>query len=64
VDRRKLPRTHKEINTSLGNVKVKAVDTDGVERLVPEFEECKRIAAEKKLSLLEVYRILESEMRR
>jgi uncharacterized protein (TIGR00299 family) protein len=63
VDRRKLQRTYKEINTSLGTVKAKAVVTDGVERLVPEFEECKRIAVEKKLSLLEVYRILESEMR-
>jgi uncharacterized protein (TIGR00299 family) protein len=64
VDRRKLPRTYKEVNTSLGTVKVKAIVTDGVERLVPEFEECRRIATEKKLSLLEVYRILEAEMRR
>jgi len=45
-------------------VKVKAIVTDGVERLVPEYEECRRIAIEKKLSLLEVYRILEAEMRR
>jgi uncharacterized protein (TIGR00299 family) protein len=63
VDRRKLPRIHKEVSTSLGTVKVKAVVTDGVERLVPEFEECRRIAMERKMPLLEVYRILESEMR-
>jgi hypothetical protein len=62
VERRKLPRTHKDINTSLGTVRVKAVVTHGVERLVPEFEECRRIAVEKKLSLLEVYRIIESEI--
>jgi uncharacterized protein (TIGR00299 family) protein len=62
VDRRKLPRTHKEVNTSLGTVKVKAIVTDGVERLVPEFEECRRIALEKKIPLIEVSRILESEI--
>jgi uncharacterized protein (TIGR00299 family) protein len=62
VDRRKLPRTHREVNTSLGTVKVKAIVTDGVERLVPEFEECRRIAMEKKIPLVEVYRILESEI--
>jgi uncharacterized protein (TIGR00299 family) protein len=62
VDRRKLPRTHKEVNTSLGTVKVKAIVMDGVERLVPEFEECRRIALEKKIPLIEVARILESEI--
>jgi uncharacterized protein (TIGR00299 family) protein len=63
IERKKLPRAYKDINTSLGTVRVKAVVTDGVERLVPEFEECRRIAIERKLSLLEVYRILETEMR-
>jgi len=62
VERRKLPREEKEIETSLGRVKVKAVVFDGVERLVPEFEECRRIAAERKLPLREVYRILEVEL--
>ncbi len=64
VERKKLPREEKEIETSLGRVKVKAVVFDGVERLVPEFEECRRIAAEKKLPLQEVYRILEVELHR
>lgn len=64
VERRKLPRELKEIDTSLGRIKVKAVVFDGVERLVPEFEECRRIAKERGLPLLEVYRMIESEQRK
>lgn len=64
VERRKLPRELKEIDTSLGRVKVKAVVFDGVERLVPEFEECRRIAKERGVPILEVYRIIESEVRK
>ena len=61
VERRKLPRTQREIRTSLGPVTAKSVVIDGHERLIPEFEECKRLAAEKNLPLMEVYRILENE---
>ena len=64
IERRKLPRIEKEVDTSLGKVKVKAVVQDGAERLVPEFEECRRISNERKLPLLEVYRILDSELRK
>ena len=64
VERRKLPRTQRRVQSSLGEVVAKAVVVDGVERLVPEFEECKRIAAEKNLPLKEVYRILEGEFRK
>ncbi len=64
VERRKLPREQREIQTSLGTVKAKSVTLDGRERLVPEFEECKRLAAEKRLPLVEIYRILEHEFRR
>ena len=63
VERRKLPRTQREIQTSLGLVTAKSVVIDGHERLIPEFEECKRLATEKNLPLMEVYRILESEFR-
>jgi uncharacterized protein (DUF111 family) len=35
------------------------VEFQGKKRIVPEFEECKRIAKEKNLSLMEVYRIIE-----
>ena len=42
---------------------VKVVLNDGREILVPEFEECKRIAQEKKIPLIDVYRLLEKEIR-
>lgn len=64
VERKKLPRVPKEILTSLGLVKAKAVQIDNREVLVPEFEECKRIAREKNRPLLEVYRILERDLRK
>jgi hypothetical protein len=64
VERRKLARTQREIRTSLGPVTAKSVVIDGHERLIPEFEECKRLAAEKNLPLMEVYRILENEFAR
>ncbi|MBF8249087.1 MAG: hypothetical protein HW374_1887 [Bacteroidetes bacterium] len=63
IERRKLQRSKKQVNTSLGPVHVKVILNDGREVLVPEFEECKRIAQEKKLPLIDVYRLLEKEIR-
>ncbi|CUS91510.1 nickel pincer cofactor biosynthesis protein LarC [Candidatus Kryptobacter tengchongensis] len=60
IKRRKLPREQREIETPFGRVKFKLVSIDNVERLIPEFEECKRIAEERNLSLIQVYKILES----
>jgi uncharacterized protein (DUF111 family) len=37
---------------------------EGQERLIPEFEECKRLATEKNLPLTEVYKLLENEFRK
>lgn len=62
VERKKLQRDSKTIVTRFGNVKVKSIVANGVERLVPEFEECKRIALEKNIPLKDVYRLLESEL--
>ncbi len=62
VERRKLPRSNREVQTSLGIVRVKVVASEGHERLIPEFEECKRIAEEKDLPLKDVYKILEREL--
>ncbi len=64
TERRKLPRVQKEIQTSLGIVKVKSILVDGQEKLIPEFEECKRVASEKNLSLIEVYQKIEREIRK
>ncbi len=60
IKRRKLPREQREIETPFGKVKFKLVSIDNVERLIPEFEECKRIAEERNLPLIQVYKILES----
>lgn len=62
VQRLKLERSLEERDTSLGQVRVKVIrDAGGDGRVVPEYEECRRIALEKRLPLLEVYRIIERE---
>ena len=62
IGRLKLPRQEREVQTTFGPIKVKAVIREGKESIAPEFEECKRIAREKNLPLLEVARLLESEL--
>ena len=61
--RRKLPRRHLEAVTSLGTVKAKAVTRNGREIVTPEYEECKRIASERNIPLLDVMKTLERELR-
>jgi len=60
IRRKKLPREQKEIDTPFGKVKFKIAIIENSERLVPEFEECKRIAEEKNIPLIQVYKILEA----
>jgi uncharacterized protein (TIGR00299 family) protein len=55
VERLKLARREVRIETSLGSLKGKESTWRGRVRRAPEFEDCKRIAREKGLSLLEVY---------
>ena len=62
VERRKLTRTQRIVQTSLGTVNVKSVTFDGKERLIPEFEECKRLAVDTNLPLREIYSILDREL--
>jgi pyridinium-3,5-bisthiocarboxylic acid mononucleotide nickel chelatase len=62
VERKKLIRINKQVNTSFGIITVKAVMVEGKEQLRAEFEECKRIALEKNVPIAEVYRILEREL--
>lgn len=62
IERKKLRRSQRTVKTSLGEVRAKVIVHEGAERLVPEFEECKRIAMEKDLPLKDVYRTLEKEM--
>jgi uncharacterized protein (DUF111 family) len=62
VERRKLPRRALEIHTQFGVVKVKAVMHEGKEILAPEFDECKRIADERGISVLAVQQALSIEI--
>ena len=62
IERRKVKRTVVEAQTQFGLVKVKQIEFDGNIRRVPEFEECKKIAVEKHLPLIEVYKMIEREL--
>jgi hypothetical protein len=62
VERRKLQRSSKTVKTFFGEMKVKVITVDGAERLAPEFEECKRVALEKNIPLIDVYKQVEAEL--
>ena len=62
IGRKKLPRRHVEVQTSFGKVKAKVALRNGRETISPEFEECRRIAEEKGLPLLDIMRALENEI--
>lgn len=62
TERRKVRRESRTVTTSFGPAKVKVVIYDGAERLIPEHDECRRIAVERNLPLKEVYRMLEREL--
>jgi uncharacterized protein (TIGR00299 family) protein len=62
VERRKVERGERSFQSSFGVVAVKTITYDGVTRLAPEFEECRRIAEAHRLPLVEVYRRLEREL--
>ncbi len=61
ASRKKAGRDVIQVLTSFGSVKVKKITFNGVERHMPEFEECKRIALEKGIPLVEVYKVIEAE---
>lgn len=66
VDRHKLKREIKEINTSLGKVKVKIAEfSNGFiphKKITPEFEDCKRLAKELKKPLNDIFNQLMKEL--
>jgi hypothetical protein len=51
-----LPRQAGTVATSLGEVAVKKVTTPAGDILYPEYEDCRRLALEKKIPLQQVYR--------
>lgn len=66
IERHKLPRTIAEMDSSLGKVKVKVVEftNENVRRkkIIPEFEECKRIALSTGKTYNEIYGQLMKEL--
>jgi hypothetical protein len=58
----KLERSIEARATSLGSMKVKVLrEGERIVRVAPEYEECRRIARDKGIPLMEVYRIVERE---
>ncbi len=58
VRRLKLKREIIEFDTQFGKVKAKKVFIDGKEKIVPEYEECKRIAKKNNIPLNDVYNLI------
>ncbi len=59
--RRTLPRCLGTIQTALGAVKVKLIESPAGPRLTPEYEDCRRLALEKGTSLSEIYRLVAAQ---
>jgi uncharacterized protein (DUF111 family) len=58
----KLERAVEERVTSLGTMKVKVLrEGERIVRIAPEYDECRRIACEQGIPILDVYRIVERE---
>jgi uncharacterized protein (TIGR00299 family) protein len=57
VQREKLNRTIKWVKTPFGRVRVKVSGEEGrkIHHLSPEYEDCRRLSLEKKISILEVH---------
>jgi pyridinium-3,5-bisthiocarboxylic acid mononucleotide nickel chelatase len=61
VSRRMIDREDICLETKFGLVQMKKVLIDGKSKFIPEFEECKRIAVQNKMPLLEVYQVLQRD---
>jgi uncharacterized protein (TIGR00299 family) protein len=60
VQRRKLPRTTRDIDTPWGPVEaVVAALPDGRTRTAPEYEACRRVATEREIPLTDVYQAVQ-----
>ena len=64
VSRNVLVREIKEINTSVGVIKVKEIVLpSGKKRLTPEYDSCVAIAREKKLPITQIFATINSELK-
>lgn len=62
IDRHKVEREIKEVDSTYGKIKVKVIGSNSIVRVVPEFEECKRIAQSTGKPLNEIYNQLMREL--
>jgi hypothetical protein len=58
VERVAARRWHETIDTPYGPLRVKVMEYGGRRRLLPEYEDCRRLAEEHGLPLVEVYRLI------
>jgi len=62
IDRHKVERDVKEVDSAFGKVKVKVIGKDPAIKIIPEFEECKRIALSTGKPLNDIYNQLMREL--
>ena len=58
-----LPRRTDTLLTRYGEVQVKRITVGDDERISPEFEDCARIARERGIPILQVYRAVDEAVR-
>lgn len=62
VNRVILDRNFEKIDTKYGQIKVKlGILDEEILKVVPEYDDCKKIAKDHRLSVIEVYRLAQSE---
>jgi hypothetical protein len=63
-ERKTLKREIKEVNTQYGKIRVKIAKLDGqIINTMPEYEDCKKIAKKKNISLIEIYDTIKDQKR-
>lgn len=60
VQRHMLTRRADTVDTPFGPIRVKIADVNGKQRITPEYDDCARIAREKGVPILDVYKAVQS----
>ena len=63
VQRRMLERRSDTVETPFGAVRVKIAEVAGTQRITPEYDDCARIAREKNVPILDVYKAVHQSER-
>ncbi len=62
IERTKLKREFEEIETSFGPLIVKVFHINGKKRYYPEFDDLKKLASERKISIIELNQMIQKEI--